>query len=63
VGALGSGVGGPRLSFEPSRLFFSASNRSTLSLHWSSSWRNDSKRAFSVEEVGRYVVGLRRALW
>jgi hypothetical protein len=63
VGASASRAGEPRLSFEPSRLFFSASNRSTLSLHCSSSCRKDSKRAFSVDEVGRYVVGLRRALW
>jgi hypothetical protein len=63
MGAFGSGVGGLRLSLEPSRLFCNASKRSTLSLHCNSSWRNDSKRAFSVEEVGRYVEGLRRALW
>jgi hypothetical protein len=63
VGASASRVGEARLSLEPSRLFLSASNRSTLSLHCSSSCRKDSKRAFSVDEVGRYVVGLRRALW
>lgn len=52
-----------RLSFDSSLLFFSASSRSTRSLHCSSSCRKDSTRALSVSEDGRYVVGLRRALW
>lgn len=63
VGAFASSGGDVKLSFEPSLLFFNASNRSTLSLHCSSSCRSDSKSAFSVEDVGRYVVGFRRALW
>jgi hypothetical protein len=64
VGALASGVGdgSTRLSLDSFRLFSRALNNSTRSLHCSSSCRNDSKRAFSVEEAGRYVVGLRRAL-
>jgi hypothetical protein len=64
VGASASRAGEPELSLEEaSRLSFSASRRSTLSLHCNSSCRKDSNRAFSVDEVGRYVVGLRRALW
>lgn len=65
MGALASGFGDgeTRLSFDSFRLFSSASSKSTLSLHCNSSCRNDSKRAFSVEDVGRYVLGLRRALW
>jgi hypothetical protein len=63
VGAVGSKAGDVKLSFESSRLFFKASNRSTRSLHCNSSWRKDSNSAFSVEEVGRYVAGVRRALW
>jgi hypothetical protein len=55
----GGGVGtGPseadgRLSFDSSRLFFNTSSRSTRSLHWSSSCRRDSMRAFSVSDAGR----------
>lgn len=52
-----------RLSFDSSLLFFSASSRSTRSLHCSSSCRKDSTSALSVSDAGRYVVGLRRALW
>lgn len=62
-GASVSGDGEARLSLDSSLLFFRASSRSTRSLHCSSSWRSDSKRAFSVDDVGRYVEGLRRALW
>jgi hypothetical protein len=62
-GAAGSGVDDAKLSFGPSRLFSSASNRSTLSLHCNSSCLSDSNRAFSVDDTGRYVVGFRRALW
>lgn len=63
VGAVASSGGDVKLSFEPSLLFFNASNKSTLSLHCNSSCRSDSKSAFSVEDVGRYVVGFLRALW
>lgn len=64
----GGGVGAwasvlERLSLDSSLLFFSASRRSTRSLHCSSSCRKDSTRALSVSDDGRYVAGLRRALW
>lgn len=57
-GGGGGGASAPddceaRLSFDSSLLFFKASNKSTRSLHCSSNCRNDSKRAFSVEDVGR----------
>lgn len=64
----GGGVGAwasvlDRLSFDSSLLFLSVSSRSTRSLHCSSSCRKDSTKALSVSDDGRYVVGLRRALW
>jgi hypothetical protein len=54
----GGGVGAwasvlERLSFDSSLLFFSASSRSTRSLHCSSSCRKDSTRARSVSDDGR----------
>jgi hypothetical protein len=69
VGAVivGSGEGEVKLSLDflldSSRLFLSVSNSSTLSLHCNSNCRRDSMSAFSVDDAGRYVVGLRRALW
>lgn len=54
----GGGVGAwasvlERLSLDSSLLFFSASRRSTRSLHCSSSCRRDSSRARSVSDEGR----------
>jgi hypothetical protein len=48
-----SGDGEARLSFDSFLLFSRASNKSTRSLHCSSSCRSDSKSAFSVDDVGR----------
>jgi hypothetical protein len=42
-----------KLSLDSSRLCFKASNKSTRSLHWSSSWRNESMSALSVSDEGR----------
>jgi len=63
VGAFASRDNEDKLSLDVSRLFLSASNRSTRSLHCSSSCRRDSSKALSVSEAGRYVEGLRRELW
>jgi len=53
VGASLSDESEARLSFDSLRLFFSASNRSTRSLHCSSNWRSDSISALSVSDAGR----------
>lgn len=44
---------------ESFRLWCRASRRSTRSRHWSSNWRIDSWRAFSVSFLGEYLEGTR----